>query len=195
VRLRTLTLVPALAAAMLSIGTASAPAVTLFTSAALTTRVPVGATATLTSPNWQFTNGGLPLTTCTDAQVDVRISQNNDTMAIADTIGGSLTGCGPFTATPTFLPSSKITFAGYFSIPSYTAAVTQWDTYVVDTSNFGPTSTGNLNTRITTTRPLTGGPICITMTQARTLNTASPATRFISASFCFTGPAATWSFT
>jgi hypothetical protein len=194
-RLRTLALTPALAFAMLSISAGGASAVTLFTSAAHTVRVPVGATATLTAQNWQISSGAVPFATCTHAQVNVRISQNNDTLAIADTIGGSLTGCGSFTATPTFLTGSRITFGAHLSSPPLTAAVTRWDGYVVHTGIFGPTYTGDLTGGITTTRTPGSTPTCVTLAGARTLTTSSPATGFITANFCFAGTAASWSFT
>ena len=195
-RLRAFLLVPALAAAVLAVGASGASGATLFTSAAHTTRVTVGATATatLTSPVLDWTFASVRFNACTHSTLHFSLAQNNHTAVVANVVSGAFGPCvSPITGN--FATPWKLTVTGTGTM---VGAFTRWSA-AIDSFSFnqlGGSYSGNLTTGVTATQPTTAAaPICIHLANAAGFSGPLTGDGRIDASYCFSGTSAAFSLT
>ena len=194
-RIRAFLLTPALAAATLAISASGASAATLFTSAAHTTRVTVGATAsaTLTTP-LTITSGAVGFITCTHSTLHLSVSQNTDAAVVGTVVAASLSPCtSPITAN--VVTPWKLTITGTSTM---VGAFTRWNA-AIDNVSFnllGGLYTGNLTTGVTATQPTAAGaPICIHMAVAGSVSGPLLGDGRFDGTYCLSGSSAAFSLT
>ena len=131
-RVRKLLSVSALAvAAVLAAGVPAASGALLFTTAAHTTRVTVGATADLTAvAPFTMTSGAVLVDSCPASTLHVVLIQNAAATVVASVTGGTWSMCTPFPHSPTFPWTATIRGNAATS-----GANTVWTSSTVD--NFG----------------------------------------------------------
>jgi hypothetical protein len=189
-RRRALVLIPALVVATLALGAAAAPAATLFTTAAHTTRVAVGMqlTMTTTAPFDLTAPPGTLAARCTDIALQLTVTENNDTRVSFDETGGSLGGC---TVATTLTVPWKFTVSGSgVVVGANTAFRTTVDTMAFDFAGVG-SYLGNLTTGVTATQPTTGtAPICVAFANAGGWSIATTASAVLETRFCMIGTSA-----
>lgn len=194
-RIRTRLLVSILTAtAMAGIAAGGASGATLFTSAAHTTRVAVGATATATStaPGWRFTSGTATTNSCTGSALHFDVTQNTDVAVKLTTTGATFTGCAlPLTATGswTFTVSGTSTVSG---------TRTQWaagiDGFAYDFAG-GLYSAATLSP-VTAWQPTTAAvPVCFELNAAGIVTGPLTSNGRIDTTYCLSGTSALWSLT
>ena len=193
-RIRAILLAPALAAMLLAVGASGASAATLFTSAAHTTRVAVGATAsaTLTAP-LVWTSGATAINRCTHSTLHLTVAQNNDTAVVGNIVAGSFSPCNsPLTGN--FATPWKLTITGTSTM---VGAFTRWNAAIdnISYNQLGGTYSGNLTTGVTATQPTTAAaPICIHLATAGSVS--GPLGSFnLDGSYCLSGTSTAFSLT
>jgi hypothetical protein len=166
-RIRALLFIPALAAAALAIGVSSASAATLFTTAAHTTRVSVGATLSATVlPTLDLTAGGVVQNSCTAGNFDIIVGGNNDASGVdLRVVSGSIGPCDSRAVTPTFPWTVTITGNG-----SPNGTNTTWNATVHNSAfhvaGFG-LFTGTLSTGVMALQPTVGAsPVTLNLANA-----------------------------
>jgi hypothetical protein len=179
-------------------GVGGASAATLFTSAAHTTRVTVGASGTATSGTLALTSGSSVIGLCNDASMGFTIAQNSDAGGVIGTVtSASLGACagGFLSGTPTLTVPWRITVTGTGTTSggnvSWPAALHNFRYDML-----GGTYTGNLTTGVTAVQPVAGAaPVCLTFTNAGTLAGPLYGAGRLDGQYCFTGTSASWSLT
>jgi len=137
---------PVLAAAALLTSAGGASAATLFTTPAHTTRVTVGATASLLSGTYNMTSGTEVVQSCSSSTFNVRVSQNADTSVDLTVTSGAWSGCA-VPITPTFPNPWRITVQGNSAV---SGSSTVWPTTTL--TNFTYDLFGGLYSAGTITR-------------------------------------------
>jgi hypothetical protein len=192
---RALLLLPALASTVLAVAVSEASAATLFTTAAHTTRVTVGATKTMTTTrDLTLTSGATTIMKCTHLTAHTRQDRNDDALILDTVHAGSFGPCNsPITGN--YSPPWKITISG---TSTTSGGFTRWNAAIHDFSFslLGGTYTGNLTTGVTVTQPtLTGAPICIHLNAAGSVSGPLTGDMRFDSTLCYTGTAAAYSLT
>jgi hypothetical protein len=180
-------------AAISGICASSASAATLFTSAAHTSRVPVGTTFQATSPGVSVTSSPLGLTaTCTgDSTLQLAVRENSDTRISLTVTSGTFSGCdnattGTFDWTITVVGNGAV--SGTNTVYTTTQHNMRFDVAgrgsFTDTAVIGSAHQPTIGT----------APICITPPSLFDLLARIPQA-FFDFKYCLTGAAAAWSLT
>jgi hypothetical protein len=184
-RIRALLLTPALAAAALGIGATTASAApTLFTTAAHTTRVTVGATATATATSpMVLTSGATTFMSCNHSTLHLRVTANNDTQGLTAAVhAGSFSPCNsPITGN--FPWQLHVSSNGSFSNDFF-----RWNAVMTNVSFnlLGGTYTGNLTTGVTVTQPTATSPLCLHLDRAASVSGPATGAGRLDITYCLT---------
>ena len=196
-RIRTLLLVPVLAAAALgTVGAGGASAATLFTSTAHTTRVTVGATAVATSvAPFDLTSGGTLILRCPHSTLHLVLAENSDNRVDLSVTGSAIFGCvGLGAVTGTHVPPWTLTITGTGTMVggfmSYAATMHRFAFDIL-----GGQYAGNLE-GVTVTQPTVAtSPICVDLNNAGSVAGPLVGDGRIDGKYCLTGAAAGFSLT
>jgi hypothetical protein len=199
-RLRMLPLIPVLATAALGLTANGASAATLFTNTAHSTRVTVGATASISSANWRWTSGtsGSTMETCNASTFSLTLVQNNDNKVIGAVNGASFTGCAPFpTLTPTFSGTSTTWTFTIDGTSTVSGTRTQWTAALHNFSfDFGNGNYRGNIANLTAWQPTASpSPVCIEFASAGSFVGPLTGDGRVDTTYCFEGAAAAWSLT
>jgi hypothetical protein len=195
-RIRALLFLSALAVVVLGVGASGASAATLWTTAAHTTRVAVGATGDAINSGAivMTANGTNVVNSCNASTLHLVVGENTDTRVSITATGGTITSCTNFPLTPTFSPAWKVTVTGSSAVIGantvFTSTVHNFAFDLVGVGLFA----GNLETGVTATQVTFGtAPICLTLSSVTGL--IGPAEVTLDGRYCFEGAAAAWSLT
>ena len=202
-RIRAMLFMSLAAMAVVGIGASGASAATLYTSAAHTTTVSLGATlsATTTTPpkGIRLTSGTATVNNCTHATINGTVGANTGGAIVIDFGSGAFSGCNIAT-----------TFAGAWALDIFGsgshgtsqsgAASLLWPATFTNVHMIfgGGTYQGNIVSgeggTITMSQGTTSGTgLCLNLSNAGTLSGPLTTVGKIDSQYCFTGTAANWS--
>jgi hypothetical protein len=175
------------------LGAAGAPAVTLFTTPAHTTRVTIGGTGTGTGTDFRMTTSGQTFEACWDFTLGYAVTQNAADVSANVTHGHF--ECAPDALVPTLATPWRVTISDGATTLGATRV---WRASLSNVAYhyFFTFWHGDLTSNVTAVEPVVAtAPICLQFKASASLFATAFGGMNIDSTFCFTGPAASWSLT